>query len=795
MAVNRLANVRSNTAGECPVSWGTVPDCSVSSQTVQGTDSVLILTGSVTIDGGQDETAEFRFSVNGSATGSPIQISFADSGTRGETHGMTIVWAVDGLSGSSNSFALEWQRLQTIPNTEVQMFHSFQVIEIVGGDAEIIVDQTASDQINAPTTEAPLLEQTGVTVDGTGSILLFLGTVPMNNIGDNAAIFRFGVDDTPEGARTEAGADGATVGDQWSWAGVHVKTGVSAGSHSFQLEWMDTQDGGTPATEGGRLRSFQVVEITAGCEILSEQPAVTTSWTITSGFGNDPTLDVDEVIAGTDSFVMVIANAGVAKVTNDQSVDFSLGIDDAEVGGQVTVFDDDIDQGGSMCLIHVETGLSAASHSFQLRGNLIQGAKVIDTSENRSMFVLEFTVSGDSFTANIADSVGVTDTIAVALGIVVVEADTVGVTDDLSLVSQFFRTEADNVTVTDTIAPSISFVRNFADSVGVTDAITTSVGVFTTLADTVGVTDAIATIVGNIRLLEDTVGVTDVFSRVGTYIRAFADPVGVTDALATAVGKVVAFADSVSVTDTVATSIAFIISLADSVGVTDAIFTLVTITRLLADTVDVTDTISTFISRFVALADTVDVTDILSTAVGKVIALADTVDVTDAIAIAIDYVISIADTVDVTDTIATIVVGGGEFFASIADTVDVTDTISNLSNYARILTDTVDVTDILSKVGIYIRTVTESVIITDIRTHVGTFIVSLQDSVTVTDAIVALKKILVSLSDTVGITDVISVIVTQLVFIISPIELQLKHSRNLQIVIKRGKKIIRELRS
>ncbi len=525
---------------------------------------------------------------------------------------------------------------------------------------------------------------------------------------------------------------------------------------------------------------------------------------------------------------------------------------------------------------HLLLNLAASAQDLDLDAEA--GSGVADgVYENRFLiaFSMELASAGDALFGNIADSVGVTDTLAVSIDYVVAEADTVGVTDTISLVGQFFRTAADNVVVTDTIAPSIGFVKSLADSVGVTDAITTSVGVAVALADSVGVTDVIATIVGNIRLLEDTVDITDVFSRVGTYIRAFADPVGVTDVLATAVSKVISFADSVSVTDTVATSIAFIIGLADTVGVTDVITTLVTITRLLADTVDVTDTVNTVISYVVTLTDTVDVTDVFSRIGTYIRPLADTVDVTDTLSVIINYVITIGDTVDVTDFIDTTVTGAGEFFAFIADTVDVTDTISTLSNYAITLTDTVDIadvltkvytgirsladtvdvtdvlstaigyvisladtvdvtdaistfkaivinladtvditdalttargivigiantvdiTDILSKVGIYIRTVTESVIITDIRTHVGTFIVSLQDSVAVTDVVVALKKIIISLADTVGITDVISVVVTQLVFIISPIELQLKYSKNLQIMIKRGKKIIRELRS
>jgi hypothetical protein len=751
MTVNLLADLQVTDSGVAPTSWAAVPACSVTSQTVQGTDSVLLLVGTVTLDNQSDRSAEFRFSVNGSPTGSPVQTAFVDSGTEGESHAMTLVWAVDGLSGSSNSFAFEWQRFQAIPQIDTTKVHSFQVIEIAGGDAEIIVDQTASDEVAAPGTEASLMSQSSVTVAGTGSVLLFLGTIPFSNLADNGAAMRFAVDGTGEGARTFGGSDSATAGDQWSWCGIHAKTGVSSGTHSFELLWQDVLGTATPATDT-RLRSFQVVEITAGVEILSEQPEITASWDIGASFGNDSTLDVDEVIAGTDSFVMVIANAQINQASGDQAADFSIGIDDSNVGGIAQDFSDDLDQGGSICLMHVETGLSAASHSFQLRGVEIQSTTTIDNAENRSMFVLEFiTAAGDSFTRSVADTVGVTDIITVALDIVVVEAEPVGVTDDLSLVGQFFRTEVDSVVVTDTIAPSISFIRNFVDSVGITDTITATGAFFRNLADSVGITDAISTLV--------------------ILTRSLADSIDVTDTVTIAISYVKLLSETIDITDTVSSVLTYIKTLADSVGVTDTLALVGTYIKTFVDTIDITDSINTAVSIFISLADTTNITDAISSLVILTRSIADTVGITDIISTAVGKV------------------------AVLTDTVNITDTVSIIGNYIREIVNTVNIADIFSTVGIFSRTIAESVIITDIRTHVGTFVISLQNTVTITDIIASFKLVIVSLSNTVGITDTISTTVSLAIFIVSVIELQVKHSRNLQRMIKRGKKIIRELRS
>ncbi|MCK5602991.1 hypothetical protein KAR91_14000, partial [Candidatus Pacearchaeota archaeon] len=84
MGANILANINVKTAASCPGSWATMTDMSISSVTVEGTNSVVILMAQVQIDPAGDNTTEFRFSVNGSPTNSPIGMAFSDGSTNEE---------------------------------------------------------------------------------------------------------------------------------------------------------------------------------------------------------------------------------------------------------------------------------------------------------------------------------------------------------------------------------------------------------------------------------------------------------------------------------------------------------------------------------------------------------------------------------------------------------------------------------------------------------------------------------------------------------------------------------------
>lgn len=353
-------------------------------------------------ENGTDNTARFRFTVNGSATtGSyttPHTTAFSDSATAGETGTGSLVWVVDGLSGS-NSFAVQWQNITGSPSADTAKPRTLQVLEWVGDDAVIRVNQNSTANVSSPTTWGSIFTSTGISVTATTSVVLMMSTVALTTVSDATVEFQFAVDGTREGAQTVAWSDNTNEGD--GWAGVHVLDGIS-GSHAFSLQWQDVTNGRTQDSSWNS--TYQVVEIVSNATLESEQ-SVTSSWAPgTAAFENDPTLDVDLTVGSTGELWLTVGNINLANgAGTDESIDFVLGVDDANDGAVHTPFTDVSGHPNGTVLTHVASGLSAGSHSFQVRGQgSTQGSPAVDATRPRSMFVIKhvqitYQLSGTTF--------------------------------------------------------------------------------------------------------------------------------------------------------------------------------------------------------------------------------------------------------------------------------------------------------------------------------------------------------------------------------------------------------------
>ena len=386
MASTLLADIRNQNSATCPASWDNIADFSVTGKTVQGTNSVVILMFSLQLNPAADNGAEFRFTVNGTPVG-PVLTAFSDNATNEEANSITMVYAVDGLSGSSNSFAVQWQDTQGSPVHDTSRYRTFQVLEIQGGDAEIIVDMEASNQIGDPVSWADLFTSGSVSVAGTGSILMMIGNVAYNMEADEVTDFRFEVDSTPEanGPESSVFTDEANGGNGWS--GVHVLDGLSAGTHTFHLAWQAvTGNGQTRAVN----RTFQVVEITANATLQLELYA-TDQQSAPGSYGNVPDLSSSYTVDATDAIHLIFANIQNGPDSSDSTCDYVVGVDGVNVGADLISFSDSAVTKQRMLLAFCETGLSAVSHSFQARWKAIAGGPVISSSHTRTLYAIEFT--------------------------------------------------------------------------------------------------------------------------------------------------------------------------------------------------------------------------------------------------------------------------------------------------------------------------------------------------------------------------------------------------------------------
>ena len=172
-----------------------------------------------------------------------------------------------------------------------------------------------------------------------------------------------------------------------SWSGVHVLDGLSTGDHSFELKWQArTGNGQTRAVN----RTFQVIEVTANVALKLDLIS-STAEAAADPWANVPGLSNSYNVAGTGAIHLLVANMQQAGA-GDSTIDFSIGVDGVNEGAELIGFSDAAQVSNRICMTRLKTGLSAASHSFQLRWQDIANGDS-DSGRARTFFAIEFAIT------------------------------------------------------------------------------------------------------------------------------------------------------------------------------------------------------------------------------------------------------------------------------------------------------------------------------------------------------------------------------------------------------------------
>ncbi|MEE9215693.1 MAG: DUF2341 domain-containing protein [Thermodesulfobacteriota bacterium] len=392
MPSNLLVDITSLSSGTAPATWGIVPGLTASGITVKNTSSVLLIIAQVPLKDEGDATAEFRISVNGSATGSPVVTAFTDNiHSVGGVHPMTIMFAVTGLSGSSNSFKCEWQDVISDANMDTAREQSLQVIEITDGDASILVNQSSTGAAASPSTWGNLFSASSISVAGTGSVLLMIANVPidLSDSSDDTADFQFSVDGTKEGAITSVFKDEIDEGPGWS--GMHILDGIS-GSHGFELQWQ-TREGQTTSVDTGRLRTFQIVEIKSNA-VLKVDVNLTSSATSPVSYADMTGMTGTYTPNASNAIHLIVANFNPSNATGgsaESTTQYRIAVAGTREGSELTTFVDHDHEVTGLCQIWAKTGITASTtFSFQWEDLGNDEVATADTARNRTFFVIEF---------------------------------------------------------------------------------------------------------------------------------------------------------------------------------------------------------------------------------------------------------------------------------------------------------------------------------------------------------------------------------------------------------------------
>lgn len=354
-------------------------------ESIAGTSSVVLLIAQIQglkVDA-TDSTFDMRFTIDGSATNSPIMVAFTDRGSSDRSMGARLVWAVDGLSTGNHTFAVQVKRRKDINDIDTRT-RSFQVIEF-DADASLLIDKQSVAANSSTGSFVNMTDLSATVTPASGSLLLFLFNAfpDAGAAGDKRAEFRFILDGTQDGPYGSCSIDDVNELDGVSmmWA----ETGHPATSQTIAVQWRTV--GSAVPMDTGQNRTFQVIEITDNFNLATDvliTSAQTAPATYADMTGMTGTLTPDS----TDSVVLWLG-VGTIAAAADSEAQMRMADGGTREGAELITWTDSTDIVASWSLTRAKTGLSG-SHTFSLQWDALGTAPITDTGRERSFQIIDF---------------------------------------------------------------------------------------------------------------------------------------------------------------------------------------------------------------------------------------------------------------------------------------------------------------------------------------------------------------------------------------------------------------------
>jgi len=365
-------------------SYADVNGLASGSVTVDSASNVILLIASVPVARADDGNTIARFDLDGTLVG-PEMVCFADNASVDDMCGFSICYALTTDAGS-HTFGLQWITIATNNSTHATRERRMFVIEI--SNSSLIVDDkpTAVQAASATYADIPdMVENVAVT---SGSVHVFLANLTAD-INDAAAHevmgLRMAVDGTPEGPDTEVFKDASDegCGQSFMW----MRTGLT-GTVDLDLQWKETN--GAVDSEDGRVRSWQVIEITSDFQLQANDAPVTSHTYSATGYADIPNMTVSFAADSTNSIIIMAGHSNVVQ-SSDETATIRFADDGTSEGGEVFIFTDS-GSGYEKCshsVYHAKTPPNTSSHTYTLQGELVQATPDVDTALERGFCILE----------------------------------------------------------------------------------------------------------------------------------------------------------------------------------------------------------------------------------------------------------------------------------------------------------------------------------------------------------------------------------------------------------------------
>ena len=254
----------------------------------------------------------------------------------------------------------------------------------------LLADIESTTVDTATATSAVMDEMTAtVSVAGSGSVLLLIFAFTPE---DSATDFRLDFDFWVAGAKITGSPTGLALGDQVDELNgcvmMHAVTGYT-GSNTFAVAWRE--DSGAGVTDAAYPRTFKIIELLAAeATLLTDLSPTSAAALVTPAAVITDMTDTKTTAASAKH--LMIANFYPDGGSDSQAI-LQFGIDSTIEGPAVGTWLDSGSLMSSSCIAWMRTGLSAASHTFQLYGDEIRGAVSAETAVNRTLQVIEITAN------------------------------------------------------------------------------------------------------------------------------------------------------------------------------------------------------------------------------------------------------------------------------------------------------------------------------------------------------------------------------------------------------------------
>ncbi len=382
---NLLASITSVTSGTAPGTFADVPALSAVVN-VASVNSVVLLIAQIPTGldkAGLHSSAIARFTRAGSRVGPEVWVGYEDGDDVGIGGG--IVHAVTGVSGSQ-TFAVQWQdgASDTPATLDTGRPRSFQIIELLDGEANLLVDIELTTSGTAPGTYANIPGFTASpTVDSAASVLLMIANMSTTLASDATADMQFAVGGVREGPEMTWFYNDNAIEKAGSFLS-HIKTGIS-GVQTLSCQWQDRS--GSPTIMTAHPRTFQVIELLNTSILLNIESV--TSGTAPATYANVPSLSGTPTVGDSGSVVLMGANVPITLEATDKTADFQFADGGVREGPELTAqFTDNTDEGGGGGMMWAKTGISG-SRTFSIQWQDRAATPTLDTGRTRSFYVLE----------------------------------------------------------------------------------------------------------------------------------------------------------------------------------------------------------------------------------------------------------------------------------------------------------------------------------------------------------------------------------------------------------------------